>query len=99
MTAPYGATLYTVDGSSHPYLLSPSPPAHCSCPAFAFSLVSAAGSGAGEHDEWEGLCKHLLALRIALRLEAVVEERLDEGDRKAGEEATLALLGKLGLVG
>lgn len=102
MTAPYGSTLYTVAGSAHPYLVSPRMPSYCPCPAFAFSLVSA-GSGGGDStnngDEWAGLCKHLLALRLALALDAIVHDRLDAGEKTSAEDQTLALLKRLELVG
>lgn len=99
MTAPYGSTLYTVAGSTRPYLVSPRTPAYCPCPAFAFSLVST-GSGAGiDCDGWSGLCKHLLALRLALALDADVHDRLDIGERGPAEDQLLGLLQRVELAG
>jgi predicted nucleic acid-binding Zn finger protein len=100
VTAPYGSELYTVAGSSHPYLVSPRTPTYCPCPAFAFSLVSADSSAASStSDAWAGLCKHLLALRIALALDAVVHDRLDTGEKGPAEDQLLGLLQRLELAG
>lgn len=95
ITTPYSATLYSVSGSTQPYLVSPRNPTFCPCAAFAFSLVNTDDGGGG----LEGVCKHLLALWIGLKLGAVVDDRLDVGGKEAGEERMLAILSEAGLKG
>ncbi|KAH8119556.1 hypothetical protein DFH11DRAFT_1849314 [Phellopilus nigrolimitatus] len=71
----WGRSFYEVHGSTSAYTVQPDLPSHmpayCSCPSFAFSVLLS---------EDQLMCKHLLAVKLAQRLNKCVERNItDEG--------------------
>ncbi|KAI5120313.1 hypothetical protein M0805_005817 [Coniferiporia weirii] len=69
----WGRSFYEVHGLTSTYTvqpdLPPRMPAYCSCPAFAFSVLLA---------EEHLMCKHVLAVKLAQRLNKCVERNISE---------------------
>lgn len=69
---PNGGLIYQITGSNGVYTLYPllddSQRRYCPCPAFATTVLA---------DDSAIICKHLLALKIGLRLDCLLEKEFD----------------------